>query len=180
MHKPNERYGDTQKLQKVIKKTAHTPRTDCSRNSAMVSVLSESIDRANINSPSTSMKFSFSRSRRRQSGCRTRDYTQTNTHIHTQIAKSLPGPELAIKEHISPLRPLSNTWSCHACTTMPTLTSVWGGDQSHTIWSQTSIHKRCVKLSISCNFHISMTDAPFLLSSRVQSSSPVLTLGRQR
>lgn len=64
-------------------KHRHTPRTDCSRNSAMVSVLSESIDRANVNSPSTSMKFSFSRARRRQSGCRTRDYAQT--HTHTQI-----------------------------------------------------------------------------------------------
>lgn len=89
MHKPNERHEDTQKL---IKKMTHTPRTDCSRNSAMVSVLPESNDRANINSPSTSMKFSFSRSRRRQSGCRTRDYMQTNTHIyihkrqnHTQV-----------------------------------------------------------------------------------------------
>lgn len=51
----------------------HTPRTDCSRNSAMVSVLSESMDRANTNSPSTSEKLSLSRARRRHNGCRTRD-----------------------------------------------------------------------------------------------------------
>lgn len=62
----------------------HTPRTDCSRNSAMVSVLSESMERANTNSPSTSEKLSFSRARRRHSGCRTRDYTHTRTNTHRQ------------------------------------------------------------------------------------------------
>lgn len=64
----------------------HTPRTDCSRNSAMASVLSLSMERANINSPSTSVKLSLSRARRRHKGCRTRDWTHTrrNTHHYTR------------------------------------------------------------------------------------------------